>query len=75
MSREQVLPTVNKEKRSSKSSESGKVVAMLAAALDSADQVLRDFNSVHSRKPNASPTDSTSSRVHAQAHRLNGHSK
>jgi predicted regulator of Ras-like GTPase activity (Roadblock/LC7/MglB family) len=72
ISDEQALPAVSKEKRSS---ESGKVVAMLAAALNSADQVLRDLNSVHSRKTAISSTDRTSPRVHAKTHRLNGHSK
>ncbi len=75
MSREQAVPVLGKQKRSSKGGESGRVVAMLAAALSSADEVLRDFNSVHSRKTNALATDSTSSRVHTQTHRLNGHSK
>jgi hypothetical protein len=52
------------------SNKSNTVPAMLAAALSSADRVLRDLNLAHSKKNGTSSTDSASSRVHAKAKAL-----
>jgi hypothetical protein len=63
MSGEQALHATNKKKRSRRSGENSKIPAMLAVALSSADQVLRDLNSAHSWKRDRSPTNGTSAGV------------
>ena len=49
------------------------IAKMLAAAVSSAERVVRDLNSAHSKAQSTnSPSDRSGSRVHSQANSLDG---